>query len=79
MQAVIYGICLLQVPEVETHLVLTPAAQRTQAVIDQTVNRILDMLDVELNKDLFPRWQSSTGKGPNHFTQTEAVGVATPV
>ena len=28
-----------------------------QEVIDQTVNRTLDMIDVELDCDLFPRWQ----------------------
>jgi flavin prenyltransferase len=26
-------------------------------VIDQTVNRALDLLDIELDHDLFPRWQ----------------------
>ena len=30
-------------------------------VVDQTVNRVLDMLDIELDLDLFPRWQ-----GPPH-------------
>jgi hypothetical protein len=29
-------------------------------IIDQTVNRALDMLDVELHNDLFPRWQGPT-------------------
>lgn len=29
-------------------------------IVDQTVNRALDMLDIELGQDLFPRWQ-----GPN--------------
>ena len=29
-------------------------------VIDQTVNRVLDMLDIELDLDLFPRWQGAT-------------------
>lgn len=27
-----------------------------QALIDQTVNRALDVLDIELESDLFPRW-----------------------
>ena len=27
------------------------------AVIDQTLNRVLDLLDIELDRDLFPRWQ----------------------
>jgi 4-hydroxy-3-polyprenylbenzoate decarboxylase len=26
-------------------------------IINQTVNRILDVLDIELDRDLFPRWQ----------------------
>ncbi len=37
-----------------------------EAVIDQTVNRVLDMLDIELDKDLFPRWQGANGNQPNH-------------
>src|SRR6516225_324766 len=28
-----------------------------EAVIDQTVNRVLDLLEIELEGDLFPRWQ----------------------
>ena len=28
-----------------------------EAVVDQTVNRALDLLDIELDRDLFPRWQ----------------------
>ena len=31
-----------------------------QEVIDQTVNRTLDMIDVDLDRDLFPRWQGPT-------------------
>src|SRR6266446_7216636 len=26
-------------------------------IVDQTVNRALDMLDIELDRDMFPRWQ----------------------
>jgi 4-hydroxy-3-polyprenylbenzoate decarboxylase len=26
-------------------------------IIDQTVNRALDLLEIELGRDLFPRWQ----------------------
>ena len=26
-------------------------------IVDQTVNRILDLLDIELEEDLFPRWR----------------------
>ena len=33
-----------------------------QEVIDQTVNRTLDMIDVELDQDLFPRWQGPTAR-----------------
>jgi 4-hydroxy-3-polyprenylbenzoate decarboxylase len=32
-----------------------------EAVIDQTVNRVLDLLDIELDRDLFPRWQGPPG------------------
>ena len=28
-----------------------------QEIVDQTVSRALDMIDVELDRDLFPRWQ----------------------
>jgi 4-hydroxy-3-polyprenylbenzoate decarboxylase len=28
-----------------------------QEIIDQTVNRVLDLLEIELDKDLFKRWQ----------------------
>jgi flavin prenyltransferase len=35
-----------------------------EAVIDQTVNRTLDMLDIKLDHDLFPRWQGPLGKPP---------------
>ena len=30
-----------------------------QAVVDQTINRALDALDIELDFDLFPRWQGA--------------------
>ena len=33
-------------------------------VIDQTVNRTLDMLDIELDRDLFPRWEGATPRRP---------------
>ena len=29
-------------------------------VVDQTVNRVLDMFDIELDLDLFPRWQGAS-------------------
>ena len=28
-----------------------------EEVIDQTANRVLDLLDIELDRDLFQRWQ----------------------
>ncbi len=40
-----------------------------EAVIDQTINRALDMLDIDLHKDLFPRWQGAVGNQPNHSAQ----------
>lgn len=33
--------------------------QSLDAVIDQTVNRVLDQFDIELPEDLFTRWQGS--------------------
>jgi 4-hydroxy-3-polyprenylbenzoate decarboxylase len=32
-------------------------------IINQTVNRILDLLDIELSKDLFNRWQGAAFPG----------------
>jgi 4-hydroxy-3-polyprenylbenzoate decarboxylase len=32
-----------------------------EAVVDQTVNRTCDLLGIELEKDLFPRWQGPGG------------------
>lgn len=34
------------------------------AVIDQTVNRILDLLDIGLERDLFPRWREPPPSSP---------------
>lgn len=31
--------------------------ERIEEIIDQTVNRVLDLLDIELPEDLFTRWQ----------------------
>ncbi|MBN1218762.1 MAG: UbiX family flavin prenyltransferase [Anaerolineae bacterium] len=31
--------------------------QSINDIIDQTINRVLDVLDIELEQDLFPRWQ----------------------
>ena len=35
-----------------------------QEVVDQTVNRTLDMIDVELDRDLFPRWVGPPERQP---------------
>src|SRR6516165_5801873 len=40
------------------------------AVIDQTLNRVLDLLDIGLDRDLFRRWQ-----GPPESTQSSSVRV----
>ena len=52
----------------EIGAIIMPAApafyQRPETIddlIDQTVNRVLDLADVELRRDLFPRW---TGEQP---------------
>ncbi len=42
-----------------------------EAVIDQTVNRALDMLDIELGQDLFPRWQGAGKNRPQEMAQRE--------
>lgn len=40
-----------------------------QAVIDQTVNRVLDLFDIELDRDLFARWT-----GPPERTESGSPG-----
>ncbi|AOV96389.1 3-octaprenyl-4-hydroxybenzoate carboxy-lyase [Edwardsiella hoshinae] len=35
--------------------------QRIEEIIDQTVNRVLDQLDITLAQELFPRWQGGRG------------------
>lgn len=30
-----------------------------ESMIDQTVNRVLDLMEIDLSRDLFPRWQGS--------------------
>ena len=35
--------------------------QSLDDIINQTVNRVLDLFDIELDKDLFARWQGATG------------------
>ena len=41
-----------------------------EAVIDQTLNRVLDLLDIELDRDLFRRWQ-----GPAESARSSSVRV----
>jgi 4-hydroxy-3-polyprenylbenzoate decarboxylase len=38
-------------------------------IVDQTVNRALDMLDIELHQDLFPRWQGPTARSGDPITR----------
>ena len=42
-----------------------------EEVIDQTANRVLDLLDIELDRDLFRRWQ-----GPAESPRSSSVRVA---
>ena len=37
--------------------------QTLQAIVDQTVNRVLDQFDIELPQTLFPRWQGGRADG----------------
>ena len=43
-----------------------------QEVVDQTVNRTLDMIDVELDHDLFPRWRGPA-VGSRHTPAVEPM------
>jgi 4-hydroxy-3-polyprenylbenzoate decarboxylase len=56
----------------EIGAIIMPAApafyQRPETIddlIDQTVNRVLDLADVELRRDLFPRWTGAQPPAPN--------------
>jgi hypothetical protein len=40
-----------------------------EAVVDQTVNRTCDLLGIELEKDLFPRWHGPAAHLPGHNGQ----------
>ena len=43
-------------------------------IIDQTVNRALDLLDVELDNDLFPRWDGPPNPAsPKEYKQNAAI------
>ncbi len=39
--------------------------QTINDIINQTVNRVLDLFDLELDKDLFRRWEGATGNKSN--------------
>jgi flavin prenyltransferase len=45
--------------------------QTIQDIVDQTVNRALDLLDIDLPSDLFPRWtgRGQQPSGPDHEGQ----------
>jgi len=36
-----------------------------QDIVDQTVNRVLDILNIDLDADLFQRWQGGSSAGPS--------------
>jgi 4-hydroxy-3-polyprenylbenzoate decarboxylase len=40
-----------------------------EQVIDQTVNRALDLLGIELHQDLFPRWEVAVDKAPRQASR----------
>ena len=42
-------------------------------LIDQTVNRVLDLADVELRRDLFPRWTGVQPPAPNLRQEPELL------
>ena len=67
----------------EIGAIIMPAApafyQRPETIddlIDQTVNRVLDLADVELRRDLFPRW---TGVRPPTPDLRQEPGLLRPV
>ncbi|TQR87504.1 UbiX family flavin prenyltransferase [Mycobacterium hodleri] len=67
----------------EIGAIIMPAApafyQRPETIddlIDQTVNRVLDLADVELRRDLFPRW---TGGEPSASNLREEPEFLRPV
>ena len=62
----------------EIGAIIMPAApafyQRPETIddlIDQTVNRVLDLADVELRRDLFPRWTGVRPPTPDLGHETE--------
>ena len=42
-----------------------------EAVIDQTINRALDMLNIDIGEDLFSRWRGSCGRSAHHSAAEE--------
>jgi flavin prenyltransferase len=44
-----------------------------QDIIDQTVNRALDLLGIELDHDLFPRWQGAEKRVPCQTTAKDSA------
>jgi len=43
-------------------------------IVDQTVNRALDLLDIELDHDLFPRWQGPLSTSTNSLAHQNQHG-----
>ena len=52
-----------------------------EAVIDQTLNRALDLLEIDLDDDLFPRWQGAVRERSLATRRDDAAATpaATPV
>ena len=52
-----------------------------EAVIDQTLNRALDLLEIDLDDDLFPRWQGAVRERSHAARRDDAAATpaATPV
>ena len=75
VSGVIYGIRLLEVlrgaADIQTHAVLFGAIvmppvpafyhrpSKLEEIIDQTINRALDVVGIQLDQDLFPRWHGA--------------------
>jgi 4-hydroxy-3-polyprenylbenzoate decarboxylase len=64
----------------EIGAIIMPAApafyQRPETIddlIDQTVNRVLDLADVELRRDLFPRWTGVRPPAPDVHRAPELI------
>ena len=44
-----------------------------EAVIDQTLNRALDLLEINLDEDLFPRWQGAVRERPHERQTNDSI------